>query len=92
MRERQDQTEKRISTTKPSKHIANQHAARKTQDNSSAGFAESSGSNSPADPALKEWKQVGETKDTLIPNPSRTNSAGVLFRQCIYESEGTVSS
>lgn len=82
---------KRIPTTKPSKHIANQNVAGKTQHISSSGFTESSGSNLPPDPALKEWKQVGETKDTLITNPSRTNLAGVLFRQCAYESEGTAS-
>ncbi|KAI1241575.1 hypothetical protein IHE44_0005052 [Lamprotornis superbus] len=57
VRDRQNQT-KRIPTTKPSKHIANQHVAGKTQHNSSPGFTESSGSNLPPDPALKEWKQV----------------------------------
>lgn len=91
VRDRQDQTKKKIPTSKPSKHIANQNVAGKTQHISSSGFTEPSGSNLPPDPALKEWKQVGETKDTLITNPSRTNSAGVLFRQCVYESEGSIS-
>lgn len=91
VRNRQDQVKTRIPTTKPSKHIAKQHVAGKTQHISSSGFTEPSGSNLPPDPALKEWKQVGETKDSLIPNPSGTNSAGVLFQQCVHESEWTAS-
>ncbi|XP_072790502.1 serine/threonine-protein phosphatase with EF-hands 1 isoform X2 [Taeniopygia guttata] len=58
VRNRQDQMKKRIPTTKPSKHIANQHVAGKTQHISSSGFTEPPGSNLPPDPALKEWKQV----------------------------------
>lgn len=86
VRDRQDQMKKKIPTTKPSKHNANQHVAGKT-----TGSTEPSGSNLPPDPALKEWKQVSETKDTRIPNPSGKSSAGVLFRQFVRESEGAAS-
>ncbi|KFZ65177.1 Serine/threonine-protein phosphatase with EF-hands 1, partial [Podiceps cristatus] len=47
---------------------------RKTQVSSSCS-TEPSGSNLPSDPTLKEWKQVGETKDRLTPNPSCTKPA-----------------
>lgn len=79
VRDRQDQLKERIPTTRPSKHTAG-----KTQHISLSGSAEPSGSNLPPDPALKEWKQVGETKDRLIPNPLCTKPAGALLRQYVW--------
>lgn len=81
--DRQNQVKEKVPTTGPSKHIANQNVAGKTQHISSSGSTEHSGSNLPPDPALKEWKQVGKTKDSLIQNPSLTKPAGPLFRQCV---------
>ncbi|XP_053923829.1 serine/threonine-protein phosphatase with EF-hands 1 isoform X2 [Cuculus canorus] len=58
VRNRQDPVKERITTTKPSKHIANQNVAGKPQHVSSSGSTELSGSNLPSEPSLKEWKQI----------------------------------
>uniref|UniRef100_A0A8C6IV36 Serine/threonine-protein phosphatase with EF-hands n=1 Tax=Melopsittacus undulatus TaxID=13146 RepID=A0A8C6IV36_MELUD len=58
VRVRQDKVKESIPTTRPSKKIASQNLAQKTQHISSSGSTRPSGSNLSSDPSEKEWKQI----------------------------------